>query len=203
MRQGGVTRGWLAGLPLPAPVPQLPTPPCGIQIRFLVEHRMVSCLVTTAGGIEEDLMKCLAPHFIGSSAGVEGFNLKGIELRKKGINRIGNLLVRAGWEANASRVQGCPSEPSLCVRTHFHAFGTTFPPSHPHPFLPAPCRYRIRTTACSRTGSRRCSTFCSRSNRRPAESRHPARCARLTKRPRAGADRRGGADALVPCVCPR
>jgi hypothetical protein len=61
---------------------------------------MVSCLVTTAGGVEEDLMKCLAPHYIGSTAKVEGFNLKGIELRKKGINRIGNLLVRK-WEEAA------------------------------------------------------------------------------------------------------
>lgn len=63
------------------------------QIRYLVQNKRVSCLVTTAGGIEEDLMKCLAPHYLGSTAGVEGFNLKGSELRKKGINRIGNLLV--------------------------------------------------------------------------------------------------------------
>lgn len=32
-------------------------------------------------------MKCLAPHYLGD------FGLKGAELRKKGINRIGNLLV--------------------------------------------------------------------------------------------------------------
>lgn len=62
-------------------------------IRYLVQHKKVSCLVTTAGGIEEDLMKCIAPHYMGSSATVEGFNLKGADLRKKGINRIGNLLV--------------------------------------------------------------------------------------------------------------
>ena len=56
-------------------------------IRYLLEHKQVACLVTTAGGIEEDLMKCLKPHYIGD------FGLKGAELRKKGINRIGNLLV--------------------------------------------------------------------------------------------------------------
>lgn len=56
-------------------------------IRYLMEHRKVSCMVTTAGGIEEDLIKCLAPHYMGD------FGLKGAELRKKGINRIGNLLV--------------------------------------------------------------------------------------------------------------
>lgn len=56
-------------------------------IRFLVEHRLVDCLVTTAGGVEEDLIKCLAPTFVGD------FHLKGSMLRDKGINRIGNLLV--------------------------------------------------------------------------------------------------------------
>lgn len=48
---------------------------------------MVDCIVTTAGGIEEDLMKCFEPTFMGD------FKLNGRELRKKGINRIGNLLV--------------------------------------------------------------------------------------------------------------
>ncbi|XP_015792044.1 probable deoxyhypusine synthase [Tetranychus urticae] len=56
-------------------------------IRFLVQHKMVDCIVTTAGGIEEDLIKCLAPFYLGD------FNLKGSDLREKGINRIGNLLV--------------------------------------------------------------------------------------------------------------
>jgi len=56
-------------------------------IRYLVQHKMVDCLVCTAGGIEEDFIKCLAPTYIGD------FNLKGAELRNDGINRIGNLLV--------------------------------------------------------------------------------------------------------------
>ncbi|XP_078285457.1 deoxyhypusine synthase [Rhinoraja longicauda] len=56
-------------------------------IRFLVQHNMVDCLVTTAGGIEEDFIKCLAPTFLGD------FNLTGKELRANGINRIGNLLI--------------------------------------------------------------------------------------------------------------
>lgn len=56
-------------------------------IRFLVQHKMVGVLVTTGGGIEEDLMKCLAPHYIGD------FSLRGTDLRKKGHNRIGNLIV--------------------------------------------------------------------------------------------------------------
>jgi deoxyhypusine synthase len=48
---------------------------------------MIDCIVTTAGGIEEDFIKCLKPTFLGD------FELKGSELREKGINRIGNLLV--------------------------------------------------------------------------------------------------------------
>lgn len=57
------------------------------HIRFLVEHKYVDCLVTTAGGVEEDIIKCLAPTYLGE------FSLKGSVLREKGINRIGNLLV--------------------------------------------------------------------------------------------------------------
>ncbi|XP_030750419.1 probable deoxyhypusine synthase [Sitophilus oryzae] len=56
-------------------------------IKFLVQHKLVDCIVTTAGGIEEDFIKCLAPTFLGD------FNLEGRMLREKGINRIGNLLV--------------------------------------------------------------------------------------------------------------
>lgn len=56
-------------------------------IRFLVKNKLVDCVVTTAGGVEEDLIKCLAPTYIGD------FNLSGKMLRLRGINRIGNLLV--------------------------------------------------------------------------------------------------------------
>ncbi|KAM3251906.1 Deoxyhypusine synthase [Capsicum annuum] len=56
-------------------------------IRYLVQHRMVDVVVTTAGGIEEDLIKCLAPTYKGD------FSLPGAALRSKGLNRIGNLLV--------------------------------------------------------------------------------------------------------------
>ncbi|GAA6229591.1 deoxyhypusine synthase-like [Lates japonicus] len=56
-------------------------------IRYLAEHRMVDVLVTTAGGIEEDLIKCLGPVYIGD------FTLPGKDLYKKGLDRIGNLLM--------------------------------------------------------------------------------------------------------------
>lgn len=56
-------------------------------LKFLVQHKMVDCIVTTAGGVEEDFIKCLAPTYLGS------FELSGRKLREKGLNRIGNLLV--------------------------------------------------------------------------------------------------------------
>ncbi|XP_078545330.1 deoxyhypusine synthase isoform X2 [Lissotriton helveticus] len=57
------------------------------SIRYLVQHNMVDVLVTTAGGIEEDFIKCMAPTYLGD------FSLKGKDLRPNGINRTGNLLV--------------------------------------------------------------------------------------------------------------
>lgn len=56
-------------------------------IRYLVQHKMVDVLVTTAGGIEEDLIKCFKPFYLGD------FNVNDHELRKNGLNRIGNMLV--------------------------------------------------------------------------------------------------------------
>ncbi|KAH3668744.1 hypothetical protein OGAPHI_002499 [Ogataea philodendri] len=56
-------------------------------LRFLVQHKMVSAIVASAGGIEEDLIKCLAPTYMGD------FALPGKQLRDDGMNRIGNLIV--------------------------------------------------------------------------------------------------------------
>jgi hypothetical protein len=56
-------------------------------LRWLVEHKHVSAIVTTAGGVEEDFIKCLAPTYLGS------FSTPGAGLRAKGLNRIGNLVV--------------------------------------------------------------------------------------------------------------
>jgi deoxyhypusine synthase len=56
-------------------------------IRFLVQNKLVDVLISSAGGIEEDFMKCLAHTYLGD------FKLVGRELRLKGINRIGNLVV--------------------------------------------------------------------------------------------------------------
>jgi deoxyhypusine synthase len=55
--------------------------------RWLAEHKKVSVIVTTTGGIEEDIIKCLGDFVIGD------FRADGSELREKGINRIGNIFV--------------------------------------------------------------------------------------------------------------
>ncbi|CAK1366508.1 Deoxyhypusine synthase [Cercospora beticola] len=56
-------------------------------LRWLVQHKHVSAIVTTAGGVEEDFIKCLGNTYLGS------FEQPGAALRAKGMNRIGNLLV--------------------------------------------------------------------------------------------------------------
>jgi deoxyhypusine synthase len=57
------------------------------SILYLVKNKMVDCLVTTCGGIEEDFMKCMAPAYMGK------FEYDGLMLRQKGLNRIGNMVV--------------------------------------------------------------------------------------------------------------
>ncbi|KAF8897504.1 DHS-like NAD/FAD-binding domain-containing protein [Infundibulicybe gibba] len=56
-------------------------------ILYLVKHKHVAAIVTTAGGIEEDFIKCLGKTYLAS------FDLDGANLRKRGMNRIGNLIV--------------------------------------------------------------------------------------------------------------
>jgi deoxyhypusine synthase len=52
-----------------------------------VKHRHVACIVTTAGGIEEDFIKCLGKTYLAD------FSLDGADLRRRGMNRIGNLVI--------------------------------------------------------------------------------------------------------------
>lgn len=53
--------------------------------RYLIQNKKVNFVVTTAGGIEEDIIKCLGDFALGD------FRASGKELRKEGINRIGNI----------------------------------------------------------------------------------------------------------------
>jgi deoxyhypusine synthase len=56
-------------------------------IKYLTEKRKIEVFVTTAGGIEEDIIKCLGDFKIGK------FSESGEILRKEGINRTGNILI--------------------------------------------------------------------------------------------------------------
>jgi deoxyhypusine synthase len=60
---------------------------CTAQLINYNNKNKVDVIVTSAGGVEEDLIKCLAPTYLGA------FHLPGADLRSKGLNRIGNLLV--------------------------------------------------------------------------------------------------------------
>lgn len=55
--------------------------------RYLAKHKMIDTIVTSAGGIEEDIIKCLGDFKIGD------FRLSGKKLKEDGINRAGNMLI--------------------------------------------------------------------------------------------------------------
>jgi deoxyhypusine synthase len=60
--------------------------------RYLFEHKKIDIAVTTAGAIEEDIIKCLDDFKIGR------FDVSGKELLEKGINRIGGVYApRRGY----------------------------------------------------------------------------------------------------------
>jgi len=54
-------------------------------IAWLVKNKKVHVLITSAGGVEEDVIKSLEPFRLGS------FKANDVELRKKAIQRIGNI----------------------------------------------------------------------------------------------------------------
>lgn len=56
-------------------------------LRYLVQHKHVSAIVTTAGGVEEDIIKCIGSTYRSS------FSANGAAMREKGWNRIGDMMV--------------------------------------------------------------------------------------------------------------
>ncbi len=56
-------------------------------VRYLVKHKKIDVFVTTAGGIEEDLVKCFGDFKLGN------FSASGELLREEGINRTGNIFI--------------------------------------------------------------------------------------------------------------
>ena len=55
--------------------------------KCVASRQKIDCIVTTAGGVEEDFIKCMGNFVLGD------FRADGKELREKGINRIGNIFV--------------------------------------------------------------------------------------------------------------
>lgn len=56
-------------------------------VKYMVKHKHIKVLVTSAGGIEEDIIKTISPFRIGS------FDAKGSLLADAGVSRIGNIYV--------------------------------------------------------------------------------------------------------------
>lgn len=57
-------------------------------IAQLCQHKLVDCIITSTGSIEEDYMKCSGPFSLGA------FNADDAELKRNGMNRIGNIFVK-------------------------------------------------------------------------------------------------------------
>ena len=55
--------------------------------RYLAEKKKIDVIVTTAGGIEEDFIKCFGDFKLGK------FSASGELLNKKGVNRTGNIFI--------------------------------------------------------------------------------------------------------------
>jgi len=58
-------------------------------IAELCRKKFIDVVITTAGSIDHDVIKTFEPYYIGS------FTMDDIELHKKGINRLGNILIPA------------------------------------------------------------------------------------------------------------
>jgi deoxyhypusine synthase len=55
----------------------------------LIELGMIDVIVTTVGGIEEDIMKAKGEEFV-----IGKFSADDVELYEKGVNRVGNLFIK-------------------------------------------------------------------------------------------------------------
>ncbi|HLC65173.1 MAG TPA: deoxyhypusine synthase [Candidatus Nanoarchaeia archaeon] len=58
-------------------------------IAFLAKHKIIDGITTTAGALEEDVIKCMKPFHLGS------FDVKGKILLDECVGRIGNIFVPA------------------------------------------------------------------------------------------------------------
>ncbi len=57
-------------------------------IAQLCREKLVDCIITSTGAVEEDAMKCSSPFLLGS------FDADDLEVKANAMNRIGNIFVR-------------------------------------------------------------------------------------------------------------
>ena len=90
---------------------------CGVRetIRYLCQHKMVDAIVATAGGVEEDIIKCLAPTYLGSSNPLHPTVTSGFELDGKTLR----LQVRGGTRGTRLRRACLPCSAGL---SRLHCF---------------------------------------------------------------------------------
>jgi hypothetical protein len=102
-------------------------------IRYLCQHKLVDVIVSSAGGIEEDFIKCFAPTYC-----VGDFSLDGCALRLKGQNRIG-----------ACHTHGHPAQPLFALQACLFPYRYVIDMSSLYvPPPPPPCIYTPRLSVC-------------------------------------------------------
>ncbi|MEM4755905.1 MAG: deoxyhypusine synthase family protein, partial [Candidatus Woesearchaeota archaeon] len=118
-------------------------------ITYLVKHKHVHCIVTSAGAIEEDVIKTLKPFVLGS------FDTPGRVLFEKGVGRIGNIFAPfdryllfeqfmtpfLGSLYQQQQAQGRPCTGSELLFSLGHALGQL--PNHESSFLYWAAYHRI------------------------------------------------------------
>ena len=57
-------------------------------IAQLCREKLVDCIITSTGSVEEDVMKCSEPFRLGA------FGADDVEVKRNGMNRIGNIFVK-------------------------------------------------------------------------------------------------------------
>lgn len=93
-------------------------------IAQLVQLGVTDTLVTTAGSLEEDVMKAMDEKFY-----ITRFDADDVELHEKGMNRVGNLVITSDtytrFEARISRLlkEICKEQKRITVSSLLHEIG--------------------------------------------------------------------------------
>lgn len=93
---------------------------------YLCKHKLIDCIVTSTGSVEEDAMKASQPFLLGS------FDVDDEELKANGMNRIGNIFVKdeqyAEFEERHLKFMEKMYQKSggkICMSQYVHELGKT------------------------------------------------------------------------------